>query len=89
MTLEHVANMLGIKENSLSDKELGNRPVNTKELAKLAEIYDCEPWMLLAAPPDTSDLENLKKATALLKVMNAKQIQAWLQVGETLKGDDK
>jgi|GEM_PF-4625073 transcriptional regulator with XRE-family HTH domain len=84
LTLEHTANILNIKVNTLSDKELGKRPVNTEELSKLAEIYQCETWMLLAAAPESSDLEQLKRVREIMKKMSPKQTTAWLDIGDTL-----
>jgi len=85
LTQEQVANIIGISNNTLSDKELGKRPVDTEELKKLAEIYKCEPWMLLAAPPNSEKLAHLVRATGLIDDLTEKQIEAWLSVGETFK----
>jgi transcriptional regulator with XRE-family HTH domain len=84
LTLEHVANIIGVKTNTLSDKELGKRPVDTEELRKLAEIYQCEPWMLLAAPPDSGRLEQLVKTAKLLDALTDDQREAWIIIGTTL-----
>jgi transcriptional regulator with XRE-family HTH domain len=89
LTLEHVANIIGIKTNSLSDKELGKRPVDTDELKKLAEIYGCEPWMLLAAPPNSEKLTHLKRASGLIDTLPSKQVSVWLGIGDTLTPEEK
>ena len=88
MTQEQVANILGISNNSLSDKELGKRPVDTEELRKLAEVYKCEPWMLLIAPPNSEKLEHLVRAAGLIDQLSPKQVASWLNIGETLKSPE-
>ena len=89
LTLEQTANMLGVKENSLSDKELGKRPVTTEELTKLAEIYGCEPWMLLAADPNSEKLSQIRRARDVINTLPPNQTDAWLNMGETLASPDK
>jgi transcriptional regulator with XRE-family HTH domain len=89
LTLEHVANIIGKKVNTLSDWELGKRPVDTDELRKLADIYGCEPWMLLAAPPNTEKLGQLKRAADLIDNLPPKRVTNWLEIGDSLKDIEK
>ncbi len=84
LTQEQVANILGISNNGLSEKERGVRKIKPEELAKLAEIYHCEPWMLLAFDPNDERLPALRKAVGLIGKMSTTQAAAWTQMGEAL-----
>lgn len=89
LTLEQVANILDLATNTLSDKELGKRPVTTAELAKLAKVYDCEPWMLLAVDPASPALDQLQKVVAAFKEMSPEEVNAWLAVASAMQSRRK
>lgn len=89
LTQEQVANILEISNNGLSEKERGVRKIKPEELAKLAEVYQCEPWMLLAMDPNDARLPALQKAVALVGEMSTKQAGAWIEIGESLVRPEK
>lgn len=89
LTQEQVANILGISNNGLSEKERGVRKFKPEELEKLAEIYDCEPWMLLAMDPNDERLSALRKAVELVSEMSPKQAATWAEIGDTMIRPEK
>lgn len=89
LTQEQVANMLGISNNVLSEKERGLRKFKPEEIEKLAVLYKCEPWMLMAAAPDDPKLEVLQRAVSLAEKLTPQQTKAWLDVGESMANVQK
>lgn len=84
LTQEQVANMLGIKHNTLSGWESGERDVGLVELAKLAAVYGVEPAALLYAPNDQAKALAITAAGSMLQGMSAEQRGLWIALGQQL-----
>ena len=85
LTLEHVANIIGVSVSLLSERERSMKPVDTDHLEKMAREFNCEPWMLLLAPPNSPLIEAIKRAYNTLDGMDEKQKEAWFLLGESIK----
>ena len=70
--------------NSLSNKENGKRPVKDEDREKLADIYGCDPFMLLKPPPSAIDESRTDRINVLLERLTTKQIEVWISLGESL-----
>jgi transcriptional regulator with XRE-family HTH domain len=51
MTLQQVADAMETFNSAISKYELGDIPYTQRVLEKLADIYRCKPYELLAGPP--------------------------------------
>lgn len=85
MSLEQVANTLGIAVSSLSAYELGDRNLKLCDLQKLAEVYGVHVSALLMAPDDHPKAERMRKAATLAENMTEDAASDWLRMGERLQ----
>lgn len=85
MTQEHIANIVGVKFNTVSGWETGKRAVDLEDLRKLAAIYGVHPAALLFAPPGGSEFDALQKAAKVLERLSPEQANLWLGVGAAMK----
>lgn len=87
MTQEHIANIVGVKFNTVSGWETGKRAVDLEDLDKLAKIYGVHPAALLFAPPGGAEFEAIRQAVGVLEELNPEQAQLWLGVGAAMRKD--
>lgn len=85
LTLEQVANDIGIAVSTLSGWELGERQVKLDELQKLADHYGVSPAALLMAPEDSPKAERMRKAAAIAEALPDDAADDWLRTGERIK----
>jgi len=84
MTLERVANAIGIKINTLSGWETGARAVDLNDLEKLAGFYGVHPAALLLAPEEGPRFEAMRQASSIAERMGPEAAQEWLALGQRL-----
>lgn len=89
LTQEQVANILGISNTVLSEKERGVRKFKPEEIEKLVEIYGEEAWVMLAFDPSDPRLPLFKQARAMMDKMTPSQVKAWVSVGDAIMGNEK
>lgn len=89
LTQEQVANILGISNTVLSEKERGVRRFKPDEIEKLVDIYGEEAWVMLAFAPDDPKLRAFKRAKELLDQMSPEAAEKWIGVGEVLSPSKK
>ncbi len=74
MTLEQVADALDTAASQISRLETGDRPLTTKWIAGLADVYACTPEELLAGPQFLDDQE--RAVLAALRSLDPGQREA-------------
>jgi transcriptional regulator with XRE-family HTH domain len=84
LTQEQVANILGISNTVLSEKERGVRKFKPEEVEKLVEVYGEEAWVMMAFAPGDPRLEQFKRAMALIRQMSPASADKWLGFGEAI-----
>jgi transcriptional regulator with XRE-family HTH domain len=84
LTLEAVADMIGVRFNTISQWETGKREVDLQSLAKLAKVYGIHPAALLLAPEDGPKFEAMRRASNLAERMGPDAAADWLRMGEHL-----
>jgi transcriptional regulator with XRE-family HTH domain len=84
LTLEQVANDIGIAVSTLSGWERGERAVDLHDLEKLAAHYGVPPIVLLAAPEDSPKAQAMRRAAQIAEQMDADALNDWLRTGERL-----
>lgn len=89
LTQERLANMLGVKDNTVSGWENGKRDVGLIELAKIAEIYGVSPAALLFAPEDQVKASAISLAGALMQDMSLEQRELWIALGQQMTASAK
>lgn len=84
LTLEQVANSLGVGPQAVHKWEAGKTPVDLKRLRQLAEIYGTTPDALLFAPGQGELVERMRQAHAILTKLPADKAAQWLAVGDAM-----
>lgn len=84
MTLERVANAIGIKINTLSGWETGARAVDLNDLDKLATFYGVHPAALLLAPEEGPRFDAMRQASNMAEQMGPDAAKDWLALGQRL-----
>lgn len=84
LSLEHVANILGIRQNTLSQWETGKRGVDLSDLKKLADVYKISPAALLMAPDDNPKADQMRAAADIAGRMDPDTLADWLRMGAKL-----
>lgn len=84
LSLEHVANILGVRQNTLSQWETGKRGVDLSDLEKLAGVYGVSPSALLMAPEDNPKAEQMRVAADIASRMDQDTLADWLRMGAKL-----
>lgn len=84
LSLEHVANILGVRQNTLSQWETGKRGVDLNDLEKLARVYNVSPPALLMAPEDSPRVAQMRVAADIASRMDQDTLADWLRMGAKL-----
>ena len=84
LSLEHVANIIGVRQNTLSQWETGARGVDLSDLEKLAAVYDISPAALLMAPDDNPKADQMRAAADIAGRMDPDTLADWLRMGAKL-----
>lgn len=84
LTQEQVANILGVKNNTVSGWESGKRVLDLEDLEKLAKVYGVHPAALLMAPEDGPKADAMRRASDLARRMPEDASEEWLKVGERM-----
>lgn len=88
LSQEQVANILGVRNNTLSGWETGARVLDLEDLEKLAKVYGVHPASLLLAPDLGPQAEAMRKASELARRMEPEAVAEWLAVGSRMAPDD-
>lgn len=83
LTIEHVANLMGVSIPHLSEMERGIKNINFHQLAKLKDIYDVPVWELFQFEKG-SDEESLAENFGQLNLNNKNAVKNL--ASELLKG---
>lgn len=87
LTLEQVAERLGVGHSAVHKWESGEVPVTLPRLESLAQLYGAKhPFELLFPPGEGNQAGALAEAFAILQVMSPGDRDAWLQVGRRMSG---
>jgi transcriptional regulator with XRE-family HTH domain len=84
LSLEHVANEIGVRQNTLSQWETGARGVDLEDLEKLARVYGIAPAALLMAPDENPKAEQMRTAADIAGRMDGETLTDWLRMGAKL-----
>ena len=87
MTLEQVANIIGVGPQAIHKWETGKTPLDVEKLKILAEIYDTTPDALLYDPAAGELVQRMRRAFDVLKRLPPERAEQWLGVGEGLQGE--
>lgn len=86
LTLEEVAAHLGVKHSTVSRWERGELPVNSKNLAALAALYECTDRELVGGPPADADTVRLiDEIQGIVADMAPDDRERWLGIGRSLR----
>ena len=84
LTLEQVANKIGITSQTVHKWEAGKVPVTLDNLSLLAKAYEASPERLLFMPTEGDLEEKFRRAHAVLTNMGSEKAERWLAMGEDL-----
>jgi len=87
LTLEAVADLIGVRFNTISQWETGKREMDLPALAKLAAAYGVHPAALLLAPEDGPKFDAMRRASELAERMGPEAAEDWLRMGERITPD--
>ena len=85
LTLEQVANIIGVGAQAVHKWETGKTPLEIEKLKLLAKIYDTTPDALLYPPDEGELVEQMRRAHDILKKLPRDSAERWLGVGEEMK----
>lgn len=84
LTLERVANKLGVETSTVHKWEAGKTPVDLQILSKLARVYETEPAALLFPPASAEVVEQLRIAYRIIRTSSPEMARQWLNIGEAM-----
>lgn len=84
LTLEQVANKIGITSQAVHKWEAGKVPVTLDNLSLLAQAYETTSERLLFMPAEAELEEKFRRAHAVLISMGSDKAERWLAMGEDL-----
>jgi transcriptional regulator with XRE-family HTH domain len=83
-TQEQVANILGIRNSTLSGWETGSRILNLKDIENLAKVYDLHPAALLMPPAESERVELMRQASDVAGRLDSEAGAEWVRLGQRL-----
>lgn len=84
LTLEQVAQQLGVATPTVQKWEAGRVPVNLAMLQALAAIFKIEPAALLFPPNEQTRVEAMRTCFQVLASGDPAAVEAWLTMGKHL-----
>ncbi|WP_397540424.1 helix-turn-helix domain-containing protein [Roseomonas mucosa] len=84
LSQEQVANILGVKNNTISGWETGARTLDLEDLEKLAKIYGVHPSALLMAPEQGQLASDMRRAAEVARKLAPDAAAEWISVGERM-----
>ena len=88
LSQEQVANILGVKNNTISGWETGARVLDLEDLEKLAAVYGVHPATLLVAPEEGPVADDMRKASEIARRLSRDAAKEWLAVGDRMVPQD-
>lgn len=89
LTLEQVANILGVGPQAVHKWETGKTPVDLDRLHQLAKIYQTTADALLFDPHEGELVKKMRLAHLVLVSLPAEKAEDWLRVGQAMAGTEK
>ena len=84
LTLEQVANIVGVGPQAVHKWEVGKSPVEYETLKLLAAAYNTTVVGLLGDPADPALSDRVRQAVELLKILPSDRADIWLKTGEAM-----
>ena len=84
LSLEIIAQRLGVARTSVGRWETGVTPISIADLQKLAALYNISTSQLTASPDQAQLVDKLDRAQRIMQAMDARSIEAWLHMGEAV-----
>lgn len=84
MTQEQVANILGIRNSTLSGWETGSRTLDLEDIENLAKVYRVHPAALLMSPAEGERFETMRLASHVASRLDSETVSEWIRLGQKL-----
>jgi transcriptional regulator with XRE-family HTH domain len=84
LTQEQVANIAGVRNNTISGWESGARTLDLEDLETLARIYEVHPSALLMDPAEGPKAETMRIASEVARSLDTETAEEWVRIGQRL-----
>jgi transcriptional regulator with XRE-family HTH domain len=85
LTLEEVANSIGVKHTTISRWERGKLPLTTRDLERLASLYGVTTHQLCAPPEQAALVAHLDEVQQIIEQLEPDDLGHWLATGRALR----